>query len=353
MAYTDIDNPLAFFNSNLHTGVDGVQTISGVGFSADLTWFKNRSGSAQSHGLFDTVRGVYWMLSPNNSNGQAANDSLSSWNSDGFVIGNANSSGDAFSNLTNATYVSWNWKTGTAFSNDASATSVGSIDSAGSVNTAAGFSIIQYTGTGTAGTIAHGLGAVPAWYIVKKHNAAEHWQVYHQNNTSAPGTDYLQLSTADATTDAATRWNDTAPTSTVFSVNTHDSVNVSGGTYIAYCWTGKQGYSKFGTYEGNGNDNGPFIHTGFAPAFVMVKCFDQGEHWNIYDNKRGSSNALSPNLNNVDRAMDDSPAMELVSNGFKIRTSDNNLSNAGDSFLYMAFAAEPFVTSKGVPATAK
>ena len=245
MAYTTIDDPGEYFNTIVYEGNEdnsGIQAQTGVGFQPDLVWVKNMEG-AYGHIWVDSVRGVGQTLT---SRSTAAEEdeagTVEVFGSDGFTVGQASQAAGPAVNQDEKDHVAWCWKCETAFSNDASATSVGSIDSVGKVNTDAGFSIITYTGTGSAGTIAHGLGVTPAWIVVKRRSATEHWQVYHAANTAAPATDYLQLSTDEATVDDATRWNDTNPTSAVFTVNTHASVGADGSTYVAYCWAEKQGY---------------------------------------------------------------------------------------------------------------
>ena len=360
MAYTTIDKPGDYFNTIVYEGNEdnsGVQAQTGVGFQPDLVWVKNMEG-AFGHIWVDSVRGVGQTLT---SRSTAAEEdeagSVEVFGSDGFTVGEVGvAAGGAAVNQDEKDHVAWCWKCETAFSNDASATSVGTIDSVGKVNTDAGFSIISFTGTGSAGTIAHGLGAVPAWYIVKRRNATEHWQVYHAANTSAPATDYLQLSTAEATTDAATRWNDTNPTSTVFSVNTHASVNADASTYVAYCWAEKQGFSKFGSYVGNANTDGTFIYTGFKPAWVMFKKSAGTSAWSIQDNKRTPFNVQQKALfANTTAAENDSADnnVDFLSNGFKLKSDTANYNTNGDLYVYMAFAENPFVSSSGVPATAR
>ena len=361
MAYTDIDDGKAFFNTINYVGNEdnsGVQAQTGVGFQPDLVWVKNRQG-AFGHIWVDSVRGVGQTLT---SRSTAAEEdeagTVEVFGSDGFTVGEVGVAvGGPAVNQDERNHVAWCWKCETAFSNDASATSVGTIDSVGKVNTDAGFSIISFTGTGSAGTIAHGLGAVPAWYIVKRRNATEHWQVYHHKNTTAPGTDYLQLSTTEATTDAATRWNDTVPTSTVFSVNAHASVNADASTYVAYCWAEKQGYSKFGTYTGNGSLNGAFFYLGFKPAFVIIKRTDSANDWVIFDNVRDPINEVNESLyanttaaGQTGTADDD---IDFLSNGIKIREDNPGLNASGGTYIYMAFASNPFVSSTGIPGTAR
>ena len=359
MAYTTIDKPGDYFNTIVYEGNEdnsGIQAQTGVGFQPDLVWVKNMEG-AYGHIWVDSVRGVGQTLT---SRSTAAEEdeagTVEVFGSDGFTVGQASQAAGPAVNQDEKDHVAWCWKCETAFSNDASATSVGSIDSVGKVNTDAGFSIITYTGTGSAGTIAHGLGVTPAWIVVKRRSATEHWQVYHAANTSAPATDYLQLSTAEATTDAATRWNDTNPTSAVFTVNTHASVGADGSTYVAYCWAEKQGYSKFGSYVGNASVNGTFVYTGFKPAWVMFKKSAGSAAWAIQDNKRTPFNVQQKALfANTTAAENDSADnnVDFLSNGFKLKSDTANYNTNGDLYVYMAFAENPFVTSTGVPATAR
>ena len=295
MSYTNgLDNPELYFQTKLYSGTGSSQSITFDGsenMQPDWIWIKSRS-NAHGHIAADSVRGISnggtkilipdsTQLEETNSSGQG----IQTADSDGFTLGSeTNTSGST--NGSGKTYVSWNWKAGTSFSNDASSTSVGTIDSSGSVNTTAGFSIISYTGTGSAGTIAHGLGAVPAWYFIKQRNTTGGWIVYHKGNTSSPETDYLRLDKTDSTVDDAI-FNDTAPTSSVFSIGTNAPVNTNGGTYIAYCFADVKGYSKFGSYTGNGNADGTFIYTGFKPAWLIIKkTADVAESWFQYDNKR-------------------------------------------------------------------
>ena len=359
MAYTTIDDPGEYFNTIVYEGNEdnsGIQAQTGVGFQPDLVWVKNMEG-AYGHIWVDSVRGVGQTLT---SRSTAAEEdeagTVEVFGSDGFTVGQASQAAGPAVNQDEKDHVAWCWKCETAFSNDASATSVGSIDSVGKVNTDAGFSIITYTGTGSAGTIAHGLGVTPAWIVVKRRSATEHWQVYHAANTAAPATDYLQLSTAEATVDAATRWNDTVPTSTVFSVGAHASVNADASTYVAYCFAEKKGYSKFGSYTGNGNADGTFTYTGFKPAFVLKKNISVTRDWGINDIEREpfntNDNILRPNLDNAEQS-NSAYAMDFLSNGFKLRGTDAEINTSGNTYIYMAFAENPFVTSTGVPATAR
>jgi len=236
----------------------------------------------------------------------------------------------------------------------------GSYQSLVSANTTAGFSIVTYSGTGSNATVGHGLGAIPEVMLVKERTgSANDWAVYHHKNTSAPETDYLILNENNATADGNTTWNDTAPTSTVFSIGTGSTTNRSGSTYVAYCFVGKKGYCKFGGYTGNGNANGTFVYTGFKPAWVMVKVTNDGDNWHIIDNKRDPFNSMDShlfaNLNTVETTTS-SYDFDMLSNGFKPRSTNNAFNASTKPYVYMAFAENPFVANDSgtvVPSTAR
>ena len=345
--YTDIDDPSEYFQTKLYTGTNNELVLTFDGNSdlqPNMIWTKNR-GRAANHVLSDTVRGIGKGIYPDTTGAEGDTNYISAIGSDGYTIVATDS---VEINRDDDTFVSWNWKTGTSFTNDASSTSVGTIDSVGSVNTDAGFSIISFTGTGSAGTIAHGLGAVPAWYIVKRRNASEHWQVYHARNTSAPATDYLLLHNTNAKVDVSL----SAPTSTVFSTDNGSS----GETMIAYCFAEKQGYSKIGSYKGNGNADGTFVYTGFKPAFVMIKITDNAsQDWFVLDNKRSPFNLVDDSLapNQSDAEYTSEANLDFLSNGFKLRMTSIRVNGAGSNYVYFAFAENPFVTSTGIPGTAR
>ena len=352
MAYTDIDDSSAYFQVKTYAGTGNAQGITLDGNSdmqPDWVWFKNRTIDS-NHALFDSVRGATIVLNSNATTADATEaQMLKSFDSNGFTVGTDSTVNDNDSGTINI--VSWNWKAGTSFSNDASSTSVGSVDSTGSVSTDAGFSIINVVkGNTTAHTVAHGLGAVPQMIIGKSRTGSSYrWIVYHQaiGNTHA-----LYLNEDFAKTDSVTFWNDTTPTSSVFSLGTDNSWN---GTSIFYCFAEKKGYSKFGSYTGNGNSDGPFFYLGFKPAFVMVKNTAAAKNWYIFNNKTLGFNQRNDYLdaNTTDAEENGNNEIDILSNGFKLRSGGTGTNKSGDKYIYMAFAENPFVTSTGVPATAR
>jgi len=355
MAYTAIDDPEAYFQVVTWTGNatdDRTITLPGdTDMQPDLVWAKERS-STSGHIIVDAVRGATNFIQSHNTTAEDTNaDIMQSFETDGFEIGTHGAI-----NEDTETYVAWCWKAGTAFSNDASATSIGSIDSSGSVSTDAGFSICSYTGNGIAGaTIKHGLSTVPEMIIVKGRTAnPDNWRSYHKSLTD-PTEDYLKLNTTDAETDgAATTWNSTGPTSSVFSVATDNSNNADTKTYIAYCFDSVQGYSKFGSYTGNGNADGTFVYTGFRPAMLITKRTDSASDWRIWDNKRDTFNLVDEILYpSASNGAGTETFGDFLSNGFKIRTSGVDYNGSGNSYIYMAFAEAPFVNSNGVPCNAR
>jgi hypothetical protein len=341
MAYTTIDDPGLYFNTKLYTGTGSSLANTGVGFQPDLVWIKGRSGATE-HVLTDSVRGVTKELSSNDTGAEeTVAQGLTAFGSDGFTVGT-----DGSYNTSSATYAAWNFKAG----GTASSNTDGSITSSVSANTTSGFSIVSYTGAGGASTVGHGLGVAPKMIIVKNRSSAQHWQVYH---ISTGNTKSSQLSGTGASDTASTYWNDTSPTSTVFSVGTGTPTNGSGNSIIAYCFAEKQGYSKFGSYTGNGDADGTFVYTGFKPAFIIVKSATEARNWRLWDNKRSTYNLtdkiLYPDLSNAEATGDSE--IDMLSNGFKLRKTSDNTS--GETYIYMAFAENPFVTSTGVPATAR
>ena len=351
MAYTDIDDPSAYFQTTLYTGTGSSLTVTNGGNSdlqPDLVWLKSR-GITEGHFWTDSVRGVQKTIRSYRTNAEETeSQGLTAFNSDGFTIG-TNSDINTNTDLN----VAWQWKAGTSFTNDASGTGIGSLDSTGSVNTDAGFSMIKWTGNDANVTVAHGLGAVPAMFIVKNlSNGTTGWYVYHK---SLGNTKHILLDTAAALVDDI-NWNDASPTSTVINLGGQTGSNGPSNSMLVYCFAEKQGYSKFGSYTGNGNADGTFVYTGFKPAFVIFKRTDAVFTWSMFDNKRDIDNVthhrLQPNATNAEYSGTEMNH-DLLSNGFKLRTSDNEFNASGGTYIYMAFAENPFVTSTGVPATAK
>jgi len=351
MAYTTIDDPTIYFNTLLWTGngVDG-RALTGVGFQPDWVWIKDRDDT-ESHRLTDSVRGATKSLRSNGTNAEATeSDGLQSFDSDGFTVGTQGSmnksNGDKF--------VGWSWKAG----GSASSNSNGDITSSVSANTTAGFSIVSYTGSGTKGdTVGHGLGVAPKVIMVKSRSLSVAWLNYH---SSLGATDFIQLNNTDATTNSSgNAWNDTQPTSSVFSIGSYNNVNTSGATYIAYCFAEKKGYSKFGSYVGNGNNDGTFIYTGFKPAWFLIKSSSNAEQWEMVDNKRNTINPLNLLLYPDQSAAEftgstgDRLHCDFVSNGVKLRGNASSANGSGLTYIYMAFAENPFVTSTGIPTTAR
>jgi len=329
-------DPSNHFNTVIWTGnATDDRDITGVGFQPDFSWIKSRA-TTNDHLLFDSVRGAGKYLRSNSNDGETSNaDTLQAFISDGLEIG-----ADSRLNANNDPVVAMNWKASTAFSNDTSATSVGSIDSAGKVNTAAGFSIIQYVGEDEQDTtVAHGLSKAPEMIWIKASSEdGRHWRVFFGDNT-----DYIRLNEPTARTDDVNYWNDTSPTSTVFSIGDANDVNDSGCTFISYNFHSVEGYSKVGLYTGNNNVDGTYTYTGFRPAFVIYKRLTNGADWHMYDNKRDPINevdiTLFPNGNNAESAGDD---LDFLSNGFKQRSTGAEANANGDSYVYMAFAKTPF-----------
>jgi len=349
VAYTDIDKPTDYFDTKLYTGNGSNNTsITGVEFQPDWVWVKARN-IEYGHKLFDAVRGQGKRLaSQSNAAESTVTDELTSFNSDGFTT-NSN----AGMNENNRPYVAWNWLAGTAFTNDASSTSVGSIDSAGSVNQDAGFSIVSFVGTQSNGTIKHGLSTAPSMIILKSRDTASHWLT---GWTALGWTHAIKLNLTSAKETTHYYWNNTAPTSSVFSVGAGTESNKNGDDFIAYCFAEKQGYSKFGSYIGNGNADGTFIFTGLKPAFVMLKRTDAASQWRMWDNKRNTFNVVNKALlpNDASEEQENTNQnIDFLSNGFKIRAAYADTNTSGSPYIYMAFAENPFVTSTGVPATAR
>jgi hypothetical protein len=347
MAYTNIDDPSAYFQTATYTGTGSTQSITNDGNSdmqPDWVWVKSRSGGSSHHVVFDSSRGVNNRLLPNLNIDEDTGDgygTVSAFNSDGFSVTNGLNTGN-----NNVTYVGWQWKANggtTSTNNDGNHTSVVQ------ANQDAGFSIVTYTGTGnTSSTVGHGLGVTPNWIIFKRRSGVSNWDIQIDGTLRAT----LNLTEAGATNVLSSF------SSTTFGLGstTSNEKNANGSTYVAYCFAEKQGYSKFGKYVGNGNDNGPFVYTGFKPAFLMMKEYSSaGGNWVMFDTKRDTYNVtktrLFPNLTNADNTTRN--YIDLLSNGFKLRNTDADHNQSGQTMIYMAFAESPFTTSTGVPTTAR
>ena len=354
MAYTTVNNGSLFMNPKLYTGNGSTQTISGVGFSAGLTWIKGRDAGGESHRWTDIIRGSGYNIKSNGSEIQfAVPNGIQSWNSDGFITG----ADDAF-NKNTKNFVAWSWKTGTAVSG--STTGSGTAKTyTGSVNTTSGFSIIKYTGNGTNGmTIPHHLGAVPKMIMVKRLDGSGNWnwQVY---NKFSGATKYLMLNMNSTEATSSSRWYDVEPTSSVFTLGNDTDVNVNDATFISYNFSEIPGYSKMGIYTGNGSTDGNFIYTGFRPSWIMIKRITDGaEAWVMFDSKRANSfngvtGILKPNLSEAETTQGAGPSMDFLSNGIKLTNTDGTFNNSAKEFIYMAFAEAPLVGTNNIPANAR
>tara|TARA_B100001093_G_scaffold515762_1_gene592876 strand:- start:3683 stop:4729 length:1047 start_codon:yes stop_codon:yes gene_type:complete len=348
MAYTTINKSSNYISTKLYTGTGSSQSITGVGFQPDMNWHKTRTTSGYNHCFVDAVRGPTKFLRPNLSNSEDTyTGSFVSFDSDGFSVGADGSNGET--NKSGDSFVSWNWKAnGTGSSN-----TDGTITSTVSVNTTAGFSIVKYVGNTVAGaTVGHGLGAVPSVIMIKQTTGSTNWTVYHKGLGSHAKYLYLDASNAE-TTDSGNF--DNVPTSSAFLLGSNSGVNAaSGSTYIAYCFAEKAGYSKFGSYTGNGSTDGPFCYTGFRPDFLIVKRIDTANDWNMQDTKRslnGEDKILQAN-NNDNEKVDQGYSIDKLSNGFKCRASGTETNADGGTYIYMAFG-QSIVGSNNVPATAR
>ena len=339
MAYSI--NAKDYFNTTLYVGNGSSKTITGIPFAPSFVWIKNRS-EAENHVIVDKVRGANNYLMPNTT---ATNDTnsefLKSFTSDGYTLGLGDRVNKSSTNL-----VSWNWKA----NGQGSSNTDGSINTTyTSANTTSGCSIITYTGTGANATVGHGLGVVPKMIIVKRLNVTSSWRIYH---SSLGNTKNIILNSTAAEATSSTMWNNTSPTSTTFSLGSYDEVNGSSAPHVAYCFADVQGFSKSSSYIGDGNSR--FIYTGFKPAFVLGKQLAGGSDWWLFDSARNPSNIANklvyPNANAPDAT---NAVLDLLSNGFKMKTSAAQFNGNGTTYLYMAFAEEPLVSTNGVPATAR
>jgi len=337
------------------SGSGGGRSLTGLNFSPDLVWGKQRNG-ANSHQIYDIVRGA-----GNNKDlasdltaaeGSATTSAsvygyLSSFDSAGFSVANGTDGGfpAGYWNHSGRTYAAWAWDAGSSTASNPD----GSITSQVRANASAGFSIVTYTGNGTSGaTIGHGLGVAPSFVVVKRRNVADSWIVYH----SATGnTKYLLLNNTTAATTYSGTWNDAGPSSTTITLGNDAGVNANGGTYVCYAFSPVAGYSAFGSYTGNGSTDGPFVYTGFRPRWLLIKnTTGAGSFWIVHDTARSTynttNNVLFPNSDNAEDT-NSLYSVDVLSNGFKSRGGNNNSHNAnGDTYIYAAFAESPFAYAR-------
>ena len=345
MSYTNINKSSDYFNTKLWTGNSGSQTISGYGFQPDFLWTKVRS-HVDSHQLRDAVRGINKVVRSNTTGAEYTVTSAGTFNTDGFTT--VGTDGGEF-NYNTYTYASWGWKA----NGQGSSNTDGTINTTyTSANTTSGMSIIKYSGNGSAGaTIGHGLGVAPKCVIIKRTDTTSNWIF----GTGATGfTKFLYLNTTDAETTNSGTFNNTAPSSSVITLGSWNDVNNASGTYIAYAFAQKNGFSSMGSYVGNGSaTDAPFIYTGFKPAFIILRGTN-AENWLMLDNKRDPINVADDLiLPNQNIAAFSATYLDMVSNGFKIRTSAVGGNASGQEYIFMAFASESLVSSNGVPAVAR
>lgn len=340
--------PQDYFNTKLYTGNNtSSQALTGVGFQPDWTWIKGRN-IAESHRVYDAVRGVANNISSNSTSAQSSAIPLTSFDSDGFTIGSADDSVNG-----NYNYTSWNWKANGAGSSNTE----GDITATVSANTTSGFSIIKFTSAGSVSqSYGHGLNGTPKLWIIKDTSqSSNNWQVYYQ------GTDRLKLDTTEVTSTTAS-YLMSANATTITTPSNGDSAwgNGNGINYITYAFQEIQGFSKISTFVGNGSSDGPFLNCGFKPAFIILKNMNDGaKNWEMLDNKRPSSgqnpadDILFPDTSDAESASQTDRLVDFVSNGVKIRGNSAQMNGSGNTFIYMAFAEEPLVSSNGVPAVAR
>ena len=354
MAYISFQ-PTDFFSSKIYTGTGGAsQAQTGLGFQPDLVWIKART-AAESNTVWDAVRGVQKGLYTNNSSAEATiSTGLLSFDSDGFTVGSEGKVGSSYD------YASWSWKAGTTTGIDTTGSTI--TPTAYSFNQTSGVSIIQYDGNNVQGaTVPHGLGAAPQFILIKARDATESWATGHHHmnfgNPSVTGWDYyMYLNTTAPRGQNNNRFGNVNPTSTVFSIGNDDSVNDASYTYMAYCFAPKKGFSSFGSYVGNLNDDGPFIYTGFRPAFTITKpAVTDSNSWYVLDRLRANPYNPQDGRLEADGAGTESTGKDIdyVANGFKIRKNDGGMNNTGITYIYAAFAEFPFVSSNSKPGTAR
>jgi len=313
-----------YMDATLRTGTGATASVSSLGFQPDLVWIKSRS-AATDHGLYDAVRGVQKQLESNTTTGETTETTgLTAFNSNGYTVGSL-----AQLNTNTATYVDWAWKEGVT----------------------PGFDIVTYTGNGTNRTISHALGAVPKFMVVKRLDTGNGWVSYHASQNASPATGYMYLNSTAGFAAASTMWNNTAPTSSVFSVGTNSETNGNTFSFVGYLWSEIEGFSKFGSYTGNASADGPFVWCGFRPRWIMIKDATAANlGWRIYDTVRETYNVMGGGLEAADAAAENYATsvrgIDVLSNGFKIRVSASGINGSGAVFVFAAFAENPFKYSR-------
>ena len=348
MAYSTINDPSAYFQITKYTGNGSTQSITNSGNSnlkPDFAWIKDL-GSAFDHKLQDSNRGSTYTIESNTALATYNDtDAVTSFNTDGFSLGS-----NANVNDNTANVIAWQWKAngGTTSSNGS-----GSITSTVQASTTAGFSIVTYTGTGSNATVGHGLGVAPDLIFVKLTSGSGDWTVY---SSTLGNTKYLRLNSDIAAGTQSTYWQDTSPTTTAFSIGTAGDVNTSSGSHVAYCFKSIKGYSKFGSYKGNGNSDGTFVYTGFAVSYLMMKRTDSAGEWLIYDNKRNITNVRDTRLeaqDNFPNSTGSSKSFDFCGNGFKCRGDDSDINGSGNDYIYLAFADNTLVGTNNIISLAR
>jgi len=345
MSYTNgLDKPSDYFETILYTGNGSSQNIGGLDFQPDWVWIKSRS-LTKDHDLYDSVRGADFPLESNTNVAEqdAGGQGLTSFRSDGFAIGNRSTI-----NSSSATQVSWNWKAG----GTGSSNTQGDITSTVSANTTSGFSIVSWTGTGSNATIGHGLGASPELSFIKQRTGTQDWST---QATSLGYSKYLILNGTNAAANTSGALISSV-SSTTISVDGNGYVNGSSNTYVGYFFSSIKGYSKIGSYTGNGSTDGTFVYTGFKPAWVMIKRTDSGSSagWLMFDNKRLGYNGGNSFLEaHVSASESSAERIDILSSGFKNRSTTQVNNASGATYIYMCFAESPFTTSTGIPTTAR
>ena len=345
MAYTTVNKSTDYFNTKLYTGNGGTQSVTGVGFQPDFTWLKSRSNSQDSE-LYDAVRTATKAMHSNSASDESTYaNGLTAFGTDGFTVGDRNNVNGSGNNM-----VAWNWKANGAGSSN----SDGTITSTVSANTTAGFSIVTYTGNATTGaTVGHGLGVAPSYVVGKNRSASGNsWAVYSKGMGN---TQLVFWDAQDAAASYSQIYNNTVPSNSLITLGNGGNANGNGQNIVLYCFAEKTGFSKFGSYIGNGNNDGTFVYTGFKPAFVIVKATATTDNWTMYDDKRIGYNPknyfLYPNLNNAEDTSNPQ-WFDMYSNGFKIRSTSSTTNTSGNKYIYLAFG-QSLVGTNNIPCTAR